>query len=146
MNHFETEINYKGIFFTSNNYFLTDLLRPPWSAAAPFSKTVLTKMGMSPWGEPKPPTIEKPRLCWPLHNTLSEIESFVFSKVTELPQFTVTRDSFTQWRFIKIEKPSWPLHKTLSDIESCCLFKGDGFTRCVWKQMRRATLLKNGTN
>jgi hypothetical protein len=90
-------IYYKGIFFTSHNYFLTDLLRPPWSAAAPFSKTVLTKMGMSPWGEPKPPTIEKPRLCWPLHNTLSEIVSFVFSKVTELPYFTetISRNSLT---------------------------------------------------
>ena len=42
-------------------------LRPPWSAAAPFSKTVLTKMGMSPCGDPNPPTIENPRLCWPLH-------------------------------------------------------------------------------
>ncbi len=89
---------YNG-FVSFHNYVSTNLLRPPWSAAAPFSKTVLTKMGMSPWGEPNPPTIEKPRLCWPLHNTVSEI---TFQRWRELPHFTVTikRDSLTRkkWR------------------------------------------------
>ena len=42
---------------------------PPCSAAAPVSNTVLTYIGMSPWGLPKPPTIENPRPCSPLFSS-----------------------------------------------------------------------------
>ena len=44
------------------------LSRPDW-AAAPRSNTVLTKMGKSPWGLPRPPTMLKPKPSDPRSRT-----------------------------------------------------------------------------